>query len=173
MTIAIDTAGLHPATELCLEALQWLQQEREFHRVLDMGCGNGILSVVSATIWDADVMAVDISAKAVEDTRQMLAQETLGARVTAIRSDGFGEPAIGQNAPYDLIIFNMLAEPVVQMAPDVKSHLAPGGICVIGGLLEWKASATLEVYTMLGFEKIREFTAMPWHLYVLRLAGEN
>jgi ribosomal protein L11 methyltransferase len=163
MTIAIDTAGLHPATELCLEALQWLQQEREFHRVLDMGCGNGILSVVSATIWDADVMAVDISAKAVEDTRQMLAQETLGARVTAI----------GQNAPYDLIIFNMLAEPVVQMAPDVKSHLAPGGICVIGGLLEWKASATLEVYTMLGFEKIREFTAMPWHLYVLRLAGEN
>ena len=65
MPLAINTQHLHPASALCLEALQWLHAREEFANILEIGCGSGILSVACASIWDANIIAADISPKAV------------------------------------------------------------------------------------------------------------
>ena len=169
MPIAIDTAGLHPATESCLEALQWLQEGYNFTHILDMGCGNGILSLAAAGIWQAKVLAVDIAPQAIADISQQIAVHHMEHLVTPLRSDGFCDALIGNRAPYDLIIFNLLAEPIMQMAPDVKSHLADGGVCILSGILSWLAADVEIAYANLGFTKLKVISGHPWVTLVLQL----
>lgn len=168
MTIAIDTQGLHPATELFLEILQELQEEGDFRAILDMGCGNGILSVVAAAIWDAQVVAVDISPKALEDAARNIAANDLGDQVTLLRSDGFAHPAIREHSPYDLIFFNCLAEPIVSMALQLQACLRPGGLAIVGGILAWKAPELEAYYASLGFITLRRFSQQQWHAFVFQ-----
>lgn len=169
MEIAIDTIGAHPATELCITALQRLHEGHDFKNVLDMGCGNGILSVVAATVWEAQVLAVDISPKALSDAAKNIAENGLENRIKTVRSDGFIEPTISQTGPYDLVILNMLAEFVVASALQVKSGLKPGGFVVISGILDWKAADTELTYRNLGFEIIEKFSNSPWQSLIFRL----
>ena len=168
MPLAIETEGLHPSSELCLQALQWLHEQRDFRNVLDMGCGNGILSAVAASVWDAKVLAVDISEKAIADAEQNIAAYELTERVTPLRSDGFSAPEISRRAPYDLILCNMLAEFTVETARRLKTCLAPDGICILAGILAWKAEPVEMTYSALGFETIKEFTNSPWRAYIMR-----
>lgn len=165
-TMQLETAGLHPATELFLEALQWLQARKDCRRVLDMGCGNGILSVVAAGAWGAQVLAVDIAEKALADTARNAAQHGLSEHIATLRSDGFSAPEIAQSGPYDLIMFNVLAELVVAQAQSVKANLASGGVVILGGILEWKAADTRIAYESLGFEIIHKIIRSPWFLAV-------
>jgi ribosomal protein L11 methyltransferase len=166
MDIAITAAGLHPTTESCLEALQWLHERREFHNVLDMGCGNGILSVASAGIWQAPILAVDVSEKAVQDTQGMVDKHQLQSLVTVAHSNGFSNPLIKNNSPYDLILFNLLAEPIVQMASAVNNHIAPNGVIVLSGILAWLEESVINTYTALGFVFIHEIVNNPWRTHI-------
>lgn len=172
MTVPIDTAGIHPTTISCLEALQWLQGVHAFARVLDMGCGDGLLSQAAAGMWKADVLAADIAPEAVEATRRQSAALGMEGLITAIRSDGFQHALIKERAPYDLILFNLLAEPIVQMAPQVRQSLAPGGICLLSGILEWMAAEVEAAYRALGFETLHQITRTPWRTYILRRQKE-
>src|SRR5438128_825301 len=138
MPLKIDTAGLHPSTESCLKALEWLDARAEFANILDMGCGNGILSLAAASIWDANVLAVDISEKAIEDAKRAIAAYGLEERVTALRSDGFAEAEIRVRAPYDLIICNMLADFQLANAKNIQSCVKKGGYCLLSGILTWR-----------------------------------
>jgi len=167
MTFTIETKGLHPATESCIEALQWLQEKHVFSNILDMGCGNGILALASAGIWNANVVAVDIAQQAVDDTSRNAADHHMESLVAALRSDGFQHQRIRERAPYDLIIFNLLAEPIIQMAPDVQSHLDPGGICILSGILAWLAADVEAIYTQRGFTPLKTITRSPWVAFVM------
>ena len=166
---AVDTGNLHPTTELSLGALQRMQERGDFSRILDMGCGSGILSVVAAHGWDAKIMATDISPNAVADARQTMLAYGLQERVTVVRSDGFSAPEIGAQAPYDLIVCNLLADILVRIAPEVKSHLAPGGYAILSGSLTWLAENVEKTYAALGFEIIEKIEHSPWHAYIVRL----
>jgi ribosomal protein L11 methyltransferase len=158
--------GLHPTTASCLEALQWLAERRSFARVLDMGCGGGMLSVMAAHWFGAQVVAADISAKAVADT-QALADSRGLAQIRAVRSDGFSAQTPG---PYDLILFNLLAEPITRMAPALKAHLAPGGVCVLSGMLSWLEADVEAMYAGLGFTLLHRVSRQPWQTHVWALA---
>ena len=150
-----------------MTALQWLQEEHDFHNILDMGCGGGILSVLCAHLWDCNVMAADISEKAVADTKAAVSAENLDG-ITTVRSDGFGHPQIRENAPYDLMLINLLAEPIASWAGDIRQNLAAGGCVYLGGILQWKSDGIRQLYSSLGFEIIKEFTTSPWVGYVIR-----
>lgn len=171
MHIAIDTVGAHPATSLCIEALQWLQARHAVGNVLDMGCGNGILSVVAASVWNARVLAVDISEKALSDARRHIADNQLENRIKLLRSDGFVERTINEAGPYDLILLNMLAEFAVSQAQAVRACLRPGGFVILSGLLAWKAADTEQSYKALGFELLEKFSESPWQACVLQLTS--
>lgn len=166
--IALSTEGLHPSSELCLEALHWLHSRADFSHILDLGCGNGFLSLTCASIWDASVLAADISPKAVADTHAQIIAHGLESRIEAVRSDGFSNPLITQRAPYDLIICNLLAELLTGMALEVKKHTKPVGYCIFSGILDWKAADTKAIYTGLGFEILQEFNQSPWQAWLLK-----
>jgi ribosomal protein L11 methyltransferase len=166
MSIAISTEGMHPTTESCLEALQWLHTQGPRHHILDMGCGNGVLSVTAASIWGAQVLAVDIAPKAIDDTRHMISAYQLEELITAERSDGFSNPLIAKHSPYDLILFNMLGESITRMAADVRQNLAPDGMLILSGILAWEVEAVQSTYTTLGFEFIKDFVTTPWYSFI-------
>ncbi len=158
----LETEGAHPSTLLCLTALQNLA-DRDFHNILDMGCGNGILAVTAAHLWPtAHVLAADISPKAVEDATTAFARHGLKSRATAIRSDGFSQAHLRENAPYDLICCNLLAGVVTGMAKDMKKCLKPDGYALISGIMAWQATEMEQVYTGLGFEIIDKIADSPW-----------
>ncbi len=167
MPLAIDATGLHPTTDMCLKTLQWLEERRDFSNILEIGCGNGILSLAAASVWRAPVLAVDISEKAVADTQGQIAACGLSELVTALRGDGFNDPRIHARAPYDLIICNLLAETLVRLAPDIKSHLAPGGYALLSGSLAWLAGGVEETCLGLGFEIVHKTGVSPWQSWVL------
>jgi ribosomal protein L11 methyltransferase len=167
MTIAIDTIGLHPASVLCLEAMHWLHEKTDATNILEIGCGNGILSVAAASIWGAKVIAADISPNAVADTTANIARHGLEAFITAVRSDGFDHPEIRQNAPYDLILCNVLAELLARLGPDIKKSLKTNGYIIMSGILAWKAPELELAYKGLGFEIAHKISNSPWNCYIL------
>lgn len=173
MPIAFETEGIHPSTGLCLEALQWLHERQDFHNILDMGCGNGILSVAAAAVWDAQVLAVDISEKALEDAKENIENHEIEQNITLLRSDGFSAPEIEARAPYDLILCNMLAEFTVETALYINKLLASNGFCILAGILAWKAETVEAAYTRLGFEIVHKTGNSPWQAAILRHSSET
>lgn len=132
-------SGAHETTRAALLAMEALRQQgRQFFNILDMGCGSGILSLVAAQFWpQASILAADIMEEAVEGTRENAAEAGLAERITVVRSDAYHHGLIGVRAPYDLILCNILAEPIIRMAGDFSSHLAKGGVGVLSGILVW------------------------------------
>ena len=121
--------GTHPTTRMCLRwtARQAPAQAARWTRVLDYGCGSGILAIGAALHGAGAIDAVDIDPAAVEST---LANATAnGVRLSA----GLPERAQGQ---YPLVYANILATPLKLLAPLLCAHLAPGGHLVLAGILE-------------------------------------
>lgn len=166
MTINLAVDGLHPTTVSCMEALQWLAERRQFTRVLDMGCGDAMLSILAVHFWQADVLAVDISEKAVSDAKTQVAMMMMGDAITVLRGDGFSDPAIAARAAYDLIVFNLLAEPVMEHAPKVKGLMAGNGVCITSGILSWLEAEVVRMYEGLGFRLLQRISREPWQTLV-------
>ena len=173
MTITIDTEGLHPSSALCLEMLSWLHERHDLAKALEIGCGNGILSVVTASIWGAEVVAGDISPKAIEDTKNSIILHKLNDFITPLRSDGLQHAEIKARAPYDLVICNLLAELLVQFSLDIKNVIIPNGYIIMGGVMQWKAAETEATYSRLGFEIQHKISNSPWNCYLWQYKTVN
>ena len=158
----------HPTILSCLEALQWLAERGRFATILDMGCGSGILSLAAAKMWDATVLGADISPQAIADTIGHAKAYGLESRITTVRSDLFSDSHIKTRAPYELIIFNLLAEPITRTALEVKAHLTAGGVVVLSGLLEWLAGDVEAAYQNLGFTTIHIIRSSPWVTHIMK-----
>lgn len=168
MNFAITTENLHPSTELALDSLHFLHELADCRNILEIGCGNGLLSIVCAQIWDAHVLGVDISDNALQDANANILAQHMQEKIKLHKSDRFSAPAIRQNAPYDLIIANMLDQWLVEMATDIKKYLKPDGYAILSGMLGWLATDTKQSYTNLGFEIVKEFSNGQWHACVLK-----
>jgi len=166
--IQIDAVGLHPSTLCCLEVLEWLHERETFTNILEIGCGNGVLSVVSAGVWHAKVLAADISAKAIADCEANIKTYQLEGLVSTIRSDGCDHKDIVKSAPYDFIICNLLAELQARIAPDIKKYCKTNGYLLLSGVLAWKAAEVEAIYTGLGFEITKKIESSPWNTYLFR-----
>ena len=168
MHFAIDAEHLHPSTELALDCLHFLHEQATCRNILEIGCGNGLLSITCAQIWQANVLAVDIADAAIQDATGNIHTQQLQKQVTVLKSDRLKNPAISGRAPYDLIIANMLDQWLVEMALDIKKHARSSGYVVLSGMLAWLAADTKQSYTNLGFEILKEFNHDQWHSCVLK-----
>ena len=141
--------GEHPTTAGCLLALQRLPPRR-VDRALDMGCGTGILAFAMARLWPAaHVLAVDLDPEAVRVARRNARANALHRRVCALLGGGYG-PAVRRQGPYDLVVANILARPLIALAPPLARNLAPGGRAVLSGLLHGQARAVLAAHRRQG-----------------------
>ncbi|MDH6592842.1 ribosomal protein L11 methyltransferase [Variovorax sp. TBS-050B] len=128
--------GTHPTTRMCL---RWIAKQGALagRRVLDYGCGSGILAIGAAKFGASDIDAVDIDEAAVSST--MRNAEANGVQLKA------GLPEAAQGA-YDVVLANILATPLKVLAPLLRSHVAPGGSLVLAGILERQAEELQQAY---------------------------
>jgi ribosomal protein L11 methyltransferase len=130
--------GTHPTTRMCL---RWIATHAMPDRVLDYGCGSGILAIGAAKFGAGEVVAVDIDAAAVQSTE--LNASANGVRLLA----GLPERADGQ---FGVVLANILATPLKVLAPLLCAHVAPGGHLVLAGILERQADELIAAYAPYG-----------------------
>ena len=159
--------GHHETTALCLAALSDLSRRRRFANVLDLGCGAGLLAIGAAKLWRRMVIASDIDPVAIEVTEQNARTNGESTRVRAVVADGLGSPALAQCAPYDLILANILAEPLTRLAPEIAKVLGAGGIAVLSGLLHWQENLVLSFYRPQGLVLRDIRREGPWSALIL------
>jgi ribosomal protein L11 methyltransferase len=127
--------GTHPTTRMCL---RWIALHAQaWPRVLDYGCGSGILAIGAALHGAVQIDAVDIDHAAVEATRANAA--TNAVRLNAATPDA-------AQGPYDLVLANILAKPLTLLAPLLWAHVAAGGHLVLAGILERQADELRQAY---------------------------
>lgn len=127
--------GSHPTTRMCL---QWIEREvRGGERVIDYGCGSGILAIAAALLGAAEVLATDIDPQATASARDNARANAADVQVVEI-----GHP-LGQA---DVVLANILANPLRVLAPALTALLRPGGRLVLAGLLERQADEIVACY---------------------------
>lgn len=160
-------SGEHETTSGCLKALDDLAKEREFSRLLDMGCGSGILAIAMAKLWKHSVVAADIDPIAVQVTEENGKRNGEGDRLICCISDGYDNAVVGKRAPYDLIVANILARPLVELAPQLAAHLAEDGVAVLSGLLDRQEDEVLAAHAEHGLTLAKRYPQNGWHTLVI------
>jgi len=160
-------SGEHATTEGCLLALDRLARTRRRHRVLDLGCGSGILAIAAAKLWPARVLAADNDPVAVGVARANAARNGVGHRVRALVSEGYANPRLHAAAPFDLITANILADPLCVLARATARHLAPGGVVVLSGLLDRQAARVIEAHRRAHLRLVDQLPVGIWTTLIL------
>ena len=139
--------GHHGTTLGCLRAYDRLLDDgQRFDNVLDLGCGTAVLAMSAARMGAPHVLASDIDPVAVEVALANVKANALVGRVVCVESIGFDSPVLRARAPFDLVFANILKGPLIELAPDMAAHLAPGGRAILSGLLVEQADEIVEVY---------------------------
>ena len=152
--------GHHETTRGCLRALCALARRRRFARPLDLGCGSGVLALAMARLWRRPVTAVDNDPAAVAATRGNARRNRLAPLVSCRRGEGFAGLPRGRR--YDLVAANLLARPLVALAPALGVRLAPGGVAVLSGVLETQAAVVLAACRRSGLVPRRRWEEGGW-----------
>ena len=157
--------GNHPTTQGMMQLLNELRYERQLvcRNILDMGCGSGILSILAAQLWpDAKVLAADIQEEAVQMTQQHAMMNKVSHVIEAGRSDGCSHPKIAARAQFDLVIANMLAEPLMTHAAALVDHTKHGAVLLVSGVLDWQEAQIRQAYESLGMRAIEANQIGEW-----------
>lgn len=164
-------SGEHGTTAGCLRAMLALQ-EAGIHprRILDMGTGSGILAVAAAKLWSVPVLAVDIDPESVIVAARHAAANGTGTAITAVQGDGFAAPAVAERGLYDLILANILAGPLIVMAPDLAEYMAPGGHFILSGLLDEQEDDVAGAYRGFG-TLVASYVQEHWVAQLWRVKG--
>lgn len=161
--------GHHGTTQGCLRALDRLASRGIVaEKVADIGCGTAVLAMAAARIWPGVPVASDIDPVAVEVAEANLAANGMAGRVTCLEATGFDHPTINAGAPYDLIFANILMGPLIDLAPDMAAHLAPGGYAILSGLLNEQADAVAAAYVAQGLTQDESEQIGDWTTLVLK-----
>lgn len=150
--------GQHATTSGCLEALDRLEQKgARFSSIADIGTGTGLLAFAALALWpDAKCIATDIDDVAVTVALDNAAinRVKLGhgaGELLVAQADGMNSPLLFARAPFDLILANILAGPLIELAPEFASSLIPGGTIVLAGLLDAQREGVARAYEQNGF----------------------
>lgn len=156
--------GEHQTTTGCLQAISELA-DSDFNpkNILDMGCGSGILAMAAGKIWpQAQIVAADIEEPSVEVTKENFELNQIQNPSVVVESDGYQSVEIKQHAPYDLILCNILAGPLVDLAPELKQHLAANGSALLSGLLAEQEEEVAAAHEAQGLNVKQRFPVQNW-----------
>lgn len=160
--------GHHGTTRGCLLLLDHVLKAYRPRRVLDLGTGTGVLGIAAAKALKIGVLASDIDAPSVRVARENARLNETGHLVQAVRATGFSAPAFARRAPFDLVLANILANPLRQLAGPMARHLAPQALVILSGLLTHQASSVIAAYRARGLVPLRHLRIEGWSSLLLR-----
>jgi ribosomal protein L11 methyltransferase len=156
--------GLHPSTQLAMVAIE--DELKPGDRVLDVGTGSGVLSTAAALLGARTVDAVDIEPVAVRSARENAERNGVGAIVRIERG------SVGEEGPfqgeYDLVVANIIARILIELAPGLAKAVRTGGTLVLGGIIDIKETAVRDAFDEAGLTLLRREEREDWVSLVLR-----
>jgi ribosomal protein L11 methyltransferase len=162
--------GHHGTTRGCLLLLDQVLRSREPRRVLDLGTGTGVLAIAAAKALRGHVLASDIDPVGVRVARDNARLNGVGNLVEAVCATGFSAPQFALRGPFDLVLANILANPLRQMATPMAAHLAPSAFVILSGLLPHQAQGVIASYRARGLLLRRRLKIDGWSSLLLQRA---
>ena len=159
--------GKHPATRGALIAIDRLARRRTFRRVLDFGCGSGILGIAAAKAWPARVSALDINPVAAEQARRNIRANALGGRVRARTTYGLKDARLPRGETYDLEVCNLVAKDTIRYGSALRRRLAPGGVIVLTGLAVVEEPRIISFFRALGLRLSTVLRYLTWSTVIM------
>lgn len=159
-------SGEHQTTTGCLETLcEFREAGLTFTNPLDMGCGSGILAMGIAKLWSVPVLAVDNDPESVRVAAQNATTNNCDQFIKALCNEGFDGDVVQKEAPFDLIVANILAAPLCDMAAQMVANTAIEGRIVLSGLLTRQIDEVLAAYeaagaTLLKVKRIEDWATL-------------
>jgi ribosomal protein L11 methyltransferase len=160
--------GHHETTSGCLEAIGILLKRKKPRAMLDIGTGTGVLAIALAKRTHRLVLATDIDAVAVRIAGENARLNGVGRTVPTLRSVGLNHPSIMHNRPYDLIVANILAGPLVQLAPSIAEVADKGATIILSGILNRQAARVVSAYAQQGIVLRQKLVKGDWSTLVLQ-----
>jgi ribosomal protein L11 methyltransferase len=163
--------GHHGTTRGCLLLLDHVLKAYRPRRVLDLGTGTGVLAIAAAKALQENVLASDIDPLSIRVAQENARLNASGHLVQAISATGFSAPQFAQAGPFDLVLANILANPLRQLATPMARHLAPSALVILSGLLTPQAASVISAYRVRGLVPVRHLRIEGWSSLLLRNAG--
>ncbi|MER9440114.1 50S ribosomal protein L11 methyltransferase [Mesorhizobium sp. M0340] len=154
--------GHHGTTAGCLEMLEQVIQREHPRNALDLGTGSAVLAIAVAKLAHVPVLATDIDPVAVKVAAANARLNQVKGLIETVAAPGFHHPIFAARAPFDLIVANILARPLMRLAPQMAGHIALGGSIVLSGILERQRDAVIAAYVGQKFRHVRTLHREGW-----------
>ncbi|MBL8592423.1 MAG: 50S ribosomal protein L11 methyltransferase [Devosia sp.] len=159
--------GHHETTTGCLEAIDRALKRKRFRAMLDVGTGTGVLAIALAKRTHLPVLASDIDPIAVTTTVENARDNGVGRYIIAFEATGLDHRQIANGAPYDLVVANILAGPLVSLAPGMRKVTAIGATVILSGILNTQANRVISAYSQQGIVLRQRIVKKEWTTLVL------
>jgi ribosomal protein L11 methyltransferase len=159
--------GHHETTTGCLEAIEMVLKRRKPSAMIDVGTGTGVLAIALAKRTRISLLATDIDPIAVKTTVENARFNGVGNLVVAVEATGLNHIAISQNGPYDLIVANILAGPLMALAPGMGRIADRGATVILSGILNHQARGVINAYGRQGFALSQRLIRKDWSTLIL------
>ena len=165
-------SGTHGTTEGCIRALACLGKFFRPSKILDLGCGSGILSIAAARIWPmSKIIALDIDLDAIVTTQENAKLNKVNRQIKCKESNGYPKSRPSTNQRVDIVIANILARPLIEMAYETSRWVRKGGVVILSGLLVYQERQVLGAYRARGFKLCKRKNIAGWCTLVLKFKG--
>lgn len=154
--------GHHGTTAGCLEVIFDVMRKRRVKRALDLGTGSGVLAIAARKLAPIRVLATDIDPVAIRVARENVRLNGIASGIALETAPGFHSTAFGRHGPFDLVIANILARPLMRMAPQLAARLAPNGDVILSGILAAQRWKVLAAYNGAGLRHVKTIWREGW-----------
>ncbi|TGU93815.1 50S ribosomal protein L11 methyltransferase [Mesorhizobium sp. M00.F.Ca.ET.151.01.1.1] len=154
--------GHHGTTAGCLEMLEKVVRREHPRNALDLGTGSAVLAIAVAKLAHIPVLATDIDPVAVRVAAANARLNHVKGLIETVTAPGFHHPIFARRAPFDLIVANILARPLMRLAPQMAGHIALGGSIVLSGILDRQRDAVISAYVGQNFRHISTLHREGW-----------
>lgn len=154
--------GHHGTTASCLEMIEEIVALEEPKNVLDLGTGSAVLAIAVAKLRDIPVLATDIDPVAVDVAQENVEKNDADKWVSTLTATGFDNPEMQARAPFDLIVANILANPLIELASEMRAHVKDNGSLILSGILETQRDSVIAAYEAAGIAHHKTIYKESW-----------
>lgn len=164
----------HATTQGCLEAIDRLARRQRFGRILDLGCGSGVLAIAAARVWPAArIVASDIDPVSIDVATTNARLNGVLSRMRLMSGAGLAHGTLSGGRVFDLVVANILAGPLITLAPCIAQATRRGGVVVLSGLLGEQMREVAGVYAMAGFRLAERRLRYNWATLMMVKSGRS